>query len=518
MDDDEADPVELSPWPRLARWCRGLGAPAPYQLTRFVVLRALGFVYLAAFLSLALQVLPLLGAHGLSPARDYVGRVVEAAGSPAAAFLRQPSLFWFGCPDGLLVGLAWAGVGLSALVLGGLANAPILLALWAVYLSFIRVGQVWYGYGWEIQLCETGFLAAFLAPALDPRPFPRRAPAAPAVWLFWWLIARIMLGAGLIKLRGDACWRDLTCLDHHFETQPIPNPLSPLFHALPRWAHAAGVLFNHAAELGAPLLLIGPRRLRHAGAAVIVAFQGSLIVSGNLSFLNWLTVVPALACFDDGAWARVLPRAWVARARAAAPASPWARRAAWALAAAVALLSVPPVRNLLSGRQVMNTSFDRLALVNTYGAFGSVGRDRDEIVFEGTRDADPGPGARWRPYEFRCKPGDVRRRPCVVSPLQPRLDWQVWFAAMGSPADAPWTLHLVWKLLHRDRGVLSLLAGDPFPEGPPRYVRARLWRYRFARAGEHGWWHRELLGEWLPPLSADDPQLRRIVAAFGWPE
>jgi hypothetical protein len=251
----------------------------------------------------------------------------------------------------------------------------------------------------------------------------------------------------------------------------------------------------------------------------MLLFQGILILSGNLSFLNWLTIVPILACFDDALLRRLLPRRLVARAeRAAARARPSRGQAiaSAVLAAGVALLSLAPVANLLSPRQRMNTSFDPLALVNAYGAFGTVGRTRDEIVLEGTDASEPGPEARWREYELPCKPGDVRRRPCLVSPYQPRLDWEIWFAAMSTPAEHPWMLHLVWKLLHGDPGARSLLASDPFPERPPRFVRARLYRYRFAAPGSSAWWERTLVGEWLPPLSADDPRLLRALDAHGW--
>jgi hypothetical protein len=189
-----------------------------------------------------------------------------------------------------------------------------------------------------------------------------------------------------------------------------------------------------------------------------------------------------------------------------------------ALVAVVAALSVYPVRNLLSRRQAMNTSFNRLNLVNTYGAFGSVGRERYQIVFEGTADAMPTGDAVWKPYEYKCQPGTLERRPCVVSPYHYRLDWQIWFAAMSTPSRYPWTLHLAWKLLHNDPGALSLLAGNPFQESPPRYVRALLYRYEFAPPGnpQGAWWSRTLLGVWIPPLSADDPRLRRFLTAYGW--
>ncbi len=519
--DRSAAPPETSHSPLL--YPRGMSEsaeaverPRPtYWLTRFLILRLLGLVYTVAFLSLAMQVLPLIGSDGLTPARLYLDRSAESAGSRVDGFLEEPSLFWVDASDRVLVTAAWIGVALSLAVVLGYANAIILLILWALYLSFVHIGQIWYGYGWEIQLLETGFLAIFLCPLLDGRPFPRRAPPLVVIVLFRWLVFRIMLGAGLIKLRGDSCWRDLTCLYYHYETQPIPNPLSRAFHFLPKWINRGGVLFNHLCELVCPWGVFGPRAVRHVAGALMAAFQVSLILSGNLSFLNYLTLVPILACFDDGLLRHLLPDRLSRRAlRAAEEARPSRAQtvATRALAALVAVLSVYPVMNLLSSHQAMNTAFNRLELVNTYGAFGSVGRERREIIFEGTRD-EPGSGARWRPYEFKCKPGDVHRRPCIVSPYHYRIDWQIWFAAMSTPNRYPWTIEFVWKLLHGDAGTLSLLDGNPFPGAPPKYVRALLYRYEFAPPDnpEGDWWRRQLLGTWIPPLSTDDPRLRDAV-------
>jgi len=503
---------------------RSSGTRAPsYWLTRFLVLRVLGLVYVAAFGSLAWQVLPLLGEHGLLPAASLLERMQAGAGSRLAGFLQLPTVFWLDASDPMLLGAALLGLALSLFLLFGFANAIQLAVLWGLQLSIVQIGQLWYGYGWEIQLAETGFLAIFLCPLTSARSFPASPPPIAVIWLLRWLIFRIMLGAALIKLRGDSCWRDLSCLFFHYQTQPIPNPLSRFFHFLPHPLLQAGVLVNYAAELVAPWFAFGPRRVRHAAGALMLAFQLMLIASGNLSFLNWLTIVPILACFDDSLLRRVLPRALVARAeRAVLTARPSRAQqtVAFVLAALVALLSVGPVRNLISARQVMNTSFDRLALVNTYGAFGTVGRERDEIIFEGTNDTPTDETAQWRAYEFPCKPGDLERRPCVVSPFQPRLDWQIWFAAMASPAEVPWTLHFVWKLLQGDRGVLRLLANDPFPGAPPRFVRARLYRYEFVPPGDASgaWWKRELLGDWLPPLSREDPRLRESLIRLGWLE
>jgi hypothetical protein len=499
--------------------------PAPgssYWLTRFAILRLLGFVYAVAFLVAANQILPLIGSDGLLPVGAFLGRVGDVLGSRRAGFIHLPSIFWLGHADGALLGAAWAGFALSCAVMAGFANAPILAVLWALYLSFVHVGQDWYGYGWEFQLLETGFLAIFLCPLLDLRPFPGRKPPVAVIWLFRWLIFRIMLGAGLIKIRGDSCWRDLTALFYYFETQPIPNPMSRWFHFLPRPALEAGVVLNHVAELIAPWFVFGPRRARHVAGAVMIAFQAVLILSGNLSFLNWLTIVPALACFDDSFWIRILPRRMsAAAARADAAARPCRAMVAvcWALAGAVACLSYQPVANLFSPHQVMNSSFDDpLELVNTYGAFGSIGRERTAVIFEGTDAAEPDERAVWKPYPYRGLPVDPASRPPQIAPYQLRLDWQMWFAAMGSPTEYPWTLNLVWKLLHNDPGAVGLFAANPFPEKPPRYVRAVEYRYAFADPADPSgvWWTRTQVGLWLPPFSADSGNLRGFLEANGW--
>src|SRR5882724_1071940 len=457
-----------------------------YWLTRFAILRLLGFVYAVAFLIAAQQLVPLVGEHGLTPADHFFERVQAHFGSRSAAALQLPSLFWFGISDQGLAIFAWVGFGLSLIVLGGFANAILLSILWAMYMSIIHVGQIWYGYGWETQLLETGFLSIFLCPLLDARPFPRRPPPLLVIWLFRWLGFRIMIGAGLIKMRGDPCWRDLTCLYYHYETQPIPSPISRYLHFAPHWFHKVETAWNHFIELIVPWFSFGPRTARHVAGVLLVSFQVTLIISGNLSFLNYVTIIPFLACFDDTFLRRILPNSLVRRVDQAveeAESSRVQNGLAIALAILVAYLSIAPVLNLVSDRQLMNYSYDPLDLVNTYGAFGSVGRERPEIVFEGTDDAFITGDTKWREYEFKAKPGDPNRRPAIIAPYQCRIDWQIWFAAMASPAEYPWTLHLVWKLLQNDPGTLSLLASNPFPNSPPHYIRARLYRYKFAPMG-----------------------------------
>jgi len=490
-----------------------------YWLTRFVILRMLGFVYTVAFFVAGRQLVPLVGHNGLTPADWLLSNVHSNLGSRTEGMLAVPTLFWVGCSDLGMSIFAWVGFALSLIVLAGYANAILLAVLWIMYMSIVHVGQIWYGYGWEIQLLETGFLSIFLCPLLDGRPFPKCRPPLLVLWLFRWLGFRIMIGAGLIKLRGDPCWRDLTCMVYHYETQPIPSPISRYLHFAPLWFHKLETFWNHFTELVVPWFSFGPRTARHIAGALLVLFQVFLIISGNLSFLNYLTIIPFLACFDDTLLRYVLPKRLVAHAEKAAQESEPSRinnTIAFALSILVAFLSIAPVTNLISRRQMMNTAFNRFDLVNTYGAFGTVGRERDEIIFEGTDDTVITGDTKWQEYEFVAKPGDPDRPPPFIAPYQPRIDWQIWFAAMASPREYPWTLHFVWKLLHNDADTLSLLANNPFPDKPPHFVRARLYHYHFAPLGEKGWWRRELVDEWLPPFSADNQQLRDIMGAMHW--
>jgi hypothetical protein len=493
------------------------GGPQPrYWLTRALLLRALGLIYTVAFVVLVLQWRGLIGSRGVLPAADFLARI-----RGHMRFSEWPSVFWLGASDGALGAGAVVGLVLSLALLLGADHAAILLALWALYLSFCHVGQIFWGYGWEILLLEAGFLAVFLGPLASWSTLRSAgAPPATVIWLLRWLLFRVMFGAGLIKLRGDACWTELSCLDHHYETQPVPSPLSWLLHQAPPWFHRGGVLFNHLVELCAPFLVLGPRRARQLGGALIATFQVMLIASGNLSFLNWLTLAICIACFDDAALERVLP----ARAGRHARTLEQVRRdsrartiASALLAVTVAVLSAGPIANMLSPRQAMNSSFDPLHLVNTYGAFGSVSTVRHEVILQGTRATQLTEATRWLEYEFPCKPGDVRRRPCLITPYHYRLDWQMWFAALADATAEPWFVRLVYELLRAEPSVRALLARDPFGDRAPRYVRAELYEYRFTRIGDGSgaWWTRTRVGPYMRPLALEDPALREFLRARG---
>ena len=465
-------------------------APA-YWYSRFVFERALAAIYLVAFLCAANQFLPLLGERGLLPFTNFT-RVVP--------FRASPSLFYFLQSDAAVRIAAWLGVGLSVFALSsvpqrlGTVPAAIVWALlWVLYLSFVNVGQTFYGFGWESLLLETGFFAIFLGGSTV-------TPNMLLVWIWRWTLFRVMFGAGLIKLRGDPCWRDLTCLDYYFETQPIPNSLSWYFHWLPAVVHRSGVALNHVVELGVPFLYFAPQPFAAIGGLLTIAFQLVLIFSGNLSWLNWITIVLCIPTLDDRWWS------WVPLAMPSLDvASAVHRGVIAALAVLVVVLSVGPVVNMLSSQQVMNTSFNTIHLVNTYGAFGSITRQRGEIVIEGTNDEVLSEQTAWRAYEFKGKPGDPGRRPLQIAPYHLRLDWLMWFAAFSSPSQHPWFSSLLVKLLQGDRAVLGLLRTNPFPGAPPRWVRAMYYEYRFTTAEERRrtgqWWNRRLVGEYMPAVT-----------------
>jgi hypothetical protein len=487
--------------------------PPSFWLTRFLILRLLGAVYAIAFLAAINQLLPLIGSQGLTPADTFIRRISDAIGA-TSGFIRLPSLFWINHSDATLLTTAWIGLALSLLVTAGFANAIIMAILWFLYMSIVNVGQEWYGYGWEIQLLETGFLAIFLCPLLEMRPFPKSPPPIQLIILFQWLICRIMLGAGLIKLRGDEIWRNATALYYHFETQPLPGPLSRWFHFLPHPVLQAGVYFNWLAELVAPFFVFWPRLARHIAGPIIIALQIVLVLSGNLSFLNWLTIIPALACLDDSFWQRLLPQALkkkaanaeanakAANATTTNPSTPTrpATITTWTITIIIGLLSIQPVFNMLSPNQIMNTSYDPLNLVNTYGAFGSVGKERLNIIFEGSTDS-----VTWKEYPYKALPVALDKRPPQIAPYQPHFDWQMWFAAMSTPDEYPWTTTLIKKLLKNDPLTLSLFGENPFKTTPPKYIRAILYRYSFAKPGNptHQYWTREQLAIWLPAMSID---------------
>ena len=461
-----------------------------YWLARIAFQRGLAVIYLVAFLAAARQFRGLIGEHGLTPIPRYTARV---------PFRRSPSLFQLHYSDRFFAAMAWGGAVLAAALAAGLADlvplwaAMLLWALpWALQVSILNVGQTWYGFGWESMLAETGFLAIFLGNRTT-------APPVLTLYLLRWLIFRLEFGAGMIKLRGDSCWRNLTCLRYHHETQPMPGPLSWFFHHLPDPLHRVEVVANHVAQLIVPFALFLPQPVASVAAAIVIVTQLWLVASGNFAWLNWLTIVLAASVVDD----RAVSLGLAAPRFAASPG--WFEGLVIALTAVVAALSYLPARNLVSRIQLMNASFDPLHLVNTYGAFGSVTRRRYEIVVEGTSDTAVTGRTQWREYEFRGKPGDPRRWPRQFAPYHLRLDWLMWFAALSSRYADPWLPRFLQALLTGQRPVLALLRSNPFPDEPPTFVRARLYRYRYTSWPElrrtGACWERTFQREYAPPVT-----------------
>lgn len=466
-----------------------------YWLSRLVFQRGLAVLYVVAFVAAARQFRALIGERGMLPVPRFTARV---------PFRRAPSLFQLRYSDRLFAAVAWGGAVLAAAVAVGAADAVPLWAamllwavLWLLYLSIVNVGQAWYSFGWESLLLETGFLAVFLGNDTV-------GPPVLVLFLLRWLLFRVEFGAGLIKMRGDRCWRDLTCLYFHHETQPMPGPLSWFFHHLPRPLHRVEVAANHVAQLGLPVLLCTPQPVATWAAAAMIVTQLWLVLSGNFAWLNWITILIALTAIDGRLVADVTPLP--------GPPEPagtpvWFTVVVFAVTALVLALSWWPARNLLSRRQRMNASFNSLHLVNTYGAFGSITRVRHEIVIEGTEDARPTEASEWREYGFRGKPGDPRRLPRQFAPYHLRLDWLMWFAALSPAYAERWFGAFLTRLLDGDRDTLRLLRHNPFPDRPPGSVRARLFRYEYTDWAElrrtRAWWRREFVREYAPPVTAE---------------
>lgn len=486
-------------------------AGVDFEFARQVLQRGIAALYVVAFISTLNQFRALLGENGLLPAPSLLQ---WARSSKRAGAMLRPTLFRYTAyTDRRLVTLCAAGIVVGAALVCGIPQlgppwVPMLcfLALWLGYMSIVSLGQTFYGFGWEMLLLEAGFLAAFLGSDSQP-------PATMVIVLFWWLVFRLEFGAGMIKIRGGREWRDLTALMYHHETQPMPGPLSRQAHLLPAWFHRGEVLGNHFAQLVVPWFLFAPLLglwvpgplpaiVGSIAAAIVIATQLWLIVTGNFAWLNWATVVLAFSAIglpgiggggaDPGGeppwWIDGIPLYWVIGTAA--------------LGVLYVVISRHAVRNLVAHRQLMNASFNRWQLGNAYGAFGTVTRQRIEIVVEGTTDVDPD-AATWHEYGFKGKPGEVHRIPRQFAPYHLRLDWLMWFLPLGRSLEDWFSAFLV-KLLEADPATLRLLRHDPFDGERPVWVRAVSYRYRFTTRAqfreEHARWTRDQRRPVLGPL------------------
>lgn len=461
--------------------------PLTYDRARWLFLKLLGIIYIIAFGSFGFQAAGLIGSHGIEPVGLYLARVTEALGG--AGFRYAPSLFWLSSGDAVIRGACIAGVLCGLLVVAGVFWRAALVVAFILYLSLVNAAQDFLSYQWDYLLLEAGFLAIFLG------------YSRVVVWLYRWLLFRLMFSSGLVKwLSNDPTWHNLTAMSYHFHTQPIPTPLAWYADHLPMWFQKASCASVFVVEIGMALLVLGPRRLRLIALPFLLALQVLILLTGNYAFFNWLSIGLCLFLLDDRILARFVPgrqeRVWI----------PQRMRTA----VAAALLVIMGIVTGIELAGLYTPGFGRTLLAFTspfgvsssYGLFAVMTTTRPEIIVEGSAD-----GLDWKAYEFKYKAGPLNRRPPWVAPHQPRLDWQMWFAALGNYRGNVWFLNFVARLLQGQPEVLALLAGNPFPNQPPKYIRARVYEYRFTTEAERratgNWWQRDELGFYLRPVSLE---------------
>jgi predicted DCC family thiol-disulfide oxidoreductase YuxK len=463
-----------------------------YGLVTFLFLRLFGLIYLSAFVSFAVQAQGLIGSHGILPLTEMVDDLANRLG-PQRFFL-MPMVFWIADSDGAIQAICWAGAGLSLMLVFNLIPRVTLFLLFALYLSLFYAGQTFMSFQWDTFLLEAGFVALVMSLATTP-----------GVWLARWLLFRFIFMSGVVKLlSGDPNWRNLSALNYHFLTQPLPTPLAWYAAQLPPGLLkvATGAMFF--VELVLPFLIFCPRRLRFFAAFGILLLQSSILVTGNYNWFNLQTMLLCLPLFDDAGLRKILPPRLIGLVRAG---NETPRRATTVLVGALAALIVVSSLVKMDERfgaappeaaQAVDNLIEPLHVVSSYGLFAVMTTERDEIIVEGSND-----GAEWREYDFLYKPGDVMRRPRWNIPHQPRLDWQMWFAALDNPRYLPWFTRFLERLLTNEPAVTALLERNPFPDKPPVYVRAEFWDYTFAgreKKAAGRWWDRRLLGVYFPAV------------------
>jgi len=484
-------------------WQSVEAAAANYSIGVWLFLRALGVIYALAFLSLAVQIKGLAGREGILPAREFLQRTREAYGK--RSFFEVPTLCWLNHTDNFLKFLCWAGALLGALVAFGVAQLPALILAWLFYLSLFSVARLFLGYQWDSLLLEAGFVAIFLAPWRLSPAGPIDIPPWSILVVLYWLLFRLVFLSGFVKLRsGDQTWKQLTALTWHYVTQPLPTPPAWFAHQLSKAFHKFSAIVMFAIELGAPFLIFAPPPFRHLAALLIVILMLLIMFTGNYAFFNPLTIALCLPLLDNAFYASVFNQPL-----RATTATAWPPLVSIAVAALLITFTVIRLLRLfhLDARIVQtNGNFlDTWPVVNHYGLFSIMTTSRLEIVIEGSRD-----GKTWLPYEFKFKPGDLKRAPPWVAPHQPRLDWQMWFAALSDYRLNSWFIGFLIRLLQGSAPVLALLKNNPFPNSPPIYVRAIVYDYRFTTRAERrasgAWWTREKRWLYCPVYSLRGPE------------
>lgn len=486
-----------------------------YVLCRFLVVRGVAMVFFVAFFSLYLQIEGLFAKNGILPIADLMESVSATYFEPTK-FFDFPTVFWISTSDSFLRSICISGMFFSAMVTAGILCGPGLLVCWLLYLSFLTADADFMSFQWDILLLEAGILAALWAPwAMASPPLYKRAgvdgpPSKVVLWLLRWLLFRLMFMSGMCKLMsGDDTWWGLTALTYHYETQPLPTPLAWVCNGFSLWFQQLSCLMMFVIEIGSPFLIVGNAPMRCIAFGALTGLQVLILLSGNYTFFNILSIILCFTLIDDSLWQRIFPVSLKVALENAAQitGSVWQKCHRVMVLPLVSFLCVVnacilifnvagseflplPLRELIG-------SVHQLRLVNGYGLFAVMTRKRVEIILEGSND-----GKDWLPYEFAFKPGNLKRPPPVVAPLQPRLDWQMWFAALGRFEDNAWFASFVQRILKGDKEVTALLANNPFPDKPPLFLRAQSYEYHFTDSQEFfstgNWWKRTYVGEYMP--------------------
>jgi predicted DCC family thiol-disulfide oxidoreductase YuxK len=466
--------------------------PPQYQLIAALFTRLFGLIYFFAFVSFGVQALGLIGSHGILPLTGMLDTIYNRIGPDG--FFEMPTLFWLNASDFAIQAVCWAGAGFSLLVVCNLLPRFSLLFCFLLYLSLMYAGNVFMFYQWDSFLLEGGFLALLLTFATRP-----------GIWLLRWLLFRFMFMSGVVKLSsGDPNWWNLTALHYHFLTQPLPTALAWYAAHLPAEALTFATGATFMVELVLPFCIFLPRRLRFAAAFGMLLLESLILLTGNYNWFNLQTMLLCLPLFDDAALERIVPHrlgGWLASRHSPKPLQKRGRITVGVLTAIILFCGLMAMDERFGGEppgivQDMAQVFEPLHIVSSYGLFAVMTTKRNEIVMQGSAD-----GTHWRDYEFEYKPGDVTRAPPWNIPHQPRLDWQMWFAALDNPNRLPWFWRFIQKLLENDPAVTSLLKTNPFPDKPPQFVRAQFYEYTYSSAAEKAkgiWWDRKLLGLYFP--------------------
>jgi hypothetical protein len=469
-------------------------------------------IYLVAFLSFWMQASGLIGHNGILPAQEYMSDIrlqCQTHGIGLDRYHLLPTLCWGDASDRFLNVQCAVGTGLAVLLFVGIAPVPCLILLWVLYLSLVTIGRDFFGFQWDNLLLEAGFLAIFLAPLQWlPRFSQKPQPSRLVIWLLRLLLFKLMFSSGCVKLlSGDPTWHDLTALTYHYETQPLPTWIGWYAAQLPLWFQKLSCAVMFIVEIGVPFLIFLPRRIRLVGCGAMMGLQVLILLTGNYTFFNFLTLALCLLLLDDFVLRKFTRKKMTVTTPGLRPLPRWPHLIIVPLSVVMLSLSLFQIFSMLGWNSRVLTpvaAVDRwlapLRTENGYGLFRVMTTERLEIIVEGSDD-----GTNWLAYDFKYKPGDLKRPPSFIEPFQPRLDWQMWFAALGDYSQNPWFENFCVRLLQGSPAVLALLDKNPFPAKPPRYIRAGLYDYHFTTLTERrrtgDWWQREFIGEYLPPVS-----------------